>query len=390
MKSAQNISGEQVINRDPVTATTDESLSQLRNKLEENRLKAVPVVDDRNRLQGAVGYRDLIRFIQFNPESTGLEKVMHQPPEFDVEDSMVELCDLRINSGRKMLVNTSGEKLDGVIGEQEMLDALTELEDMEKFSTKDVATREVIKVFEEDSVEEARHAMLDNNISRLPVLNSEGKLTGVVDSIDILRMLVPRESMKSGGTQGGRKASEVKMAGGGEKERLSGVTVDEIMDRNVSISEAHMDAIEAVELMQERGRDELFFVDGEYPEGVVTLKDFVKEIAGRGEKDTVLVSLTGLDLPEEKAAVHEKIEKQLRGSLGRKLQKPEEVSLRIKKSEKDGKKHRWELDLKLYSEFGVTSVNTEDWELLDAVDEALGELNEVIRRKHEKRSEHRR
>lgn len=391
MKSAEQVSAEQIINREPVKASTSDSLSQLRNKMEKNRLRAIPVVDDKNRLKGVVGYRDLIRFAQFNPAKTKLEKVMHQAPEFDLNDSLVELCSLRINSGRKMMVHTSGDKLEGVIGEEEMLEAFRDIEEVEDTSTRDVATREVISVFEEDSVEEARHAMLDNNISRLPVLDNEGKLTGVIDSVDVLRMLVPRESMDAGGTSGGRKGTdEVNISGGGEKQRLSGVTVNQIMDRNVSVSEDHMNGKEAVQQMFEMERKEVFIVDGNYPEEVVTLKDFVKALAGRAEKDTVLVSLTGLDLSEEKAAVHEKIAKQLRGSLGRKLDRPEELSLRIKKSEKDGKKHRWELDMKLYSEYGVTTINEEGWELLDAVDEALGNMNEVIRRKHQKESEHRR
>ena len=390
MKSAENISAEQVINREPVTAQKTESLSQLRNKMEKNRLRAIPVVNSDDELQGIVGYRDLIRFVQFNPERTKLEKVMHQPPEFDLNDSLVDLCSLRINSGRKMMVTTSGEKLEGVIGEQEMLEILSEVESMENITTEDVSTKELISVFEEDSVEEARHLMLDNNVSRLPVLDENGKLTGVIDSLNILRMLVPRESMDAGGTSGGRKGTnEVNIAGGGEKERLSGVTVNQIMERNVSITEDHIKGSEAVEKMLQTERKEVFKVDGKYPEEVVTLKDFIKELSGRAAKDTVLVSLIGLELPEEKQAVHEKIEKQLRGSLGRKLDRPEELTLRIKKAEKDGKKHRWELEMKLYSEYGITSVSEEGWELLDAVDEALGDMNEVIRRKHQKESEHR-
>lgn len=391
MKSAENISAEQVINRDPVKAKSTESISQIRHKMEKHELRALPVVDEEDNLKGVISYRDLIRFVQFNSEKTNLKKAMHQPPKFDLNDSLVELCSLRINSGRKMMVHKAGDKLEGVIGEQEMLEAFQEVEEMEDISTSEVSTKDVISVFEEDSIEEARHSMLDNNISRVPVLDENGKLTGYVDSTDILRMIVPGESMNSGGTSGGRSGTkEINISGGGEKEKLSGITTNQIMERNVSVTEDSMTGIEAVNQMLDMDRKEVFVVDGSYPEEVVTLKDFIKKISGRAEKDTILVSLVGLELPEEKQAVHEKIEKQLRGSLGRKLDKPEELSLRVKKSEKDGKKHRWELDMKLYSEYGVTTVNEEGWELMDAVDEALNQLNEVIRRKHQKESEHRR
>jgi len=63
--------------------------------------------------------------------------------------------------------------------------------------------------------------------------------------------------------------------------------------------------------------------------------------------------------------------------------------LRVRKKEKDGKKHRWELEVQLVSEYGVTSIDEEGWKLLDTLDEALNELNTVIRKEHEKRTEHR-
>jgi len=71
---------------------------------------------------------------------------MHQPPEFDTGESLVELCDLRINSGRKLLVHTSGDKLEGVIGDQEFLEAFKDTEELGSLNTKDIHTQELINV----------------------------------------------------------------------------------------------------------------------------------------------------------------------------------------------------------------------------------------------------
>ncbi len=389
MAQAHSISAEQVINEGPVTASSDESLSQLRHRMEENDLRAIPVVNSKGRLEGAVSYRELVRFIQFNPESTDLEKVMHQPPEFDLDASLVELADLRINSGRKMMVALDGDRLAGVMGDREFLGVLPDVDELEQLSTREIASQELITVFEEDSVEKARHAMLDNNISRLPVIDNNGKLTGMVDSVDILRMLEARDKQSPGGRSGRRAGTdEVNVAGGGEKERMSKVTVDQIMDRTPTISEQHLKGKEAVQVMLDRSSTEIVFVEDSYPEQIVTVKDFVKFLEGFSRRDTVLVQLTGVEVDEEKAVIHNQIRKQLQGSLGRKLKRPEEITLRVKKSEKDGKKHRYEIDLKLKSEYGLTNINADGWDLMDVVDEALNELNEVIRRKHDKRTEH--
>ncbi len=386
MKTIQDLSAEEIADNEHPKAEKTQSISQIKNKMEENNLLAIPVTEE-GKFKGAIGYRDLIRHIQFNPENTKLEKVMHQPPEYENGDNLVELADLRINSGRKMLVKTEGNKLKGVIGESEFLEALDQVEEAQNLSTRDLATYEVLTVFEEDSVEEARHKILDNNISRLPVLDNDGNLVGKISSIDLLKTLVPREGQDSGGNT---RTKQSENRGGNEKDKLSNIPVKEVMERTPTLMEGHGEAEEAIDKMVKNNSKEVIITDREYPEAIITVKDFLKHFNDKYNfQETVLVNLIGLEVDEEKAAVHDKVEGQLRGSLGRKLDRPEEISLHVKKSEKDGKKHRHEIVAKLYSEFGVTTANVEDWELLDAVDTALDELNTQIRKKKEKQEEKR-
>ncbi len=386
MKNIQELSAEEIANNEHAKADKTQSISQIKNKMEENNLLAIPVTEE-GKFKGAIGYRDLIRHIQFNPNKTKLEKVMHQPPEYENGDNLVELADLRINSGRKMLVRTEGNKLKGVIGESEFLEALDQVDEAQDLSTRDLATYEVLTVFEEDSVEQARHKLLDNNISRLPVLDNDGNLVGKISSIDMLKTLVPREGQDAGGNT---RTKQTENRGGNEKDKLSSIPVKEVMDRTPTVMEGHGEAGEAIDKMIKNNSKEVIITDREYPEAIITVKDFLKHFNDKYNfQDTVLVNLIGLEVDEEKAAVHDKIENQLRGSLGRKLDRPEELSLHIKKSEKDGKKHRHEIVAKLYSEYGVTTSNVEDWELLDAVDTALDELNTQIRKKKEKQEERR-
>lgn len=389
MKAVEQIKASEFMETDPLKAQNDSSLAQIKNMMEEDGKRAIPVVDSKDQLEGVVGYRDLIRFIQFNPENTKISKVMHQPPEFEEDDNLVDIADLRINSGRKMLVSLENEKLKGVISDPELLEALSRAEELKNMETEDVESKDLVTVFEQDSVEEARHLMLDNNISRLPVLDQDGKLTGIVRSVDILRTMIPTESPNPGGTSGNRHGtSEVSIAGGDEKDRMSEIPVNELMQRDVNTIDESLDGPEAVEKMKSSGNDELVLVDGQYPESLVTLKDLVDYVEGFAPGKTVLVNLVGLEVAEEKAAVHKQVKKQLQGSLGRKLRRPEEVRVHVKKSEKDGERHRYEIDLKLFSEYGQMNITEDGWELLDVVDRALNKLNEVVRREKEKMTEH--
>lgn len=383
--NVEDIPAKDVINEDPITATNDENLSQIKNRMEEHGLRAIPVTDTKGNLEGAIGYRELIRSVQFNPTQASIQKVMHQPPEIDKDSSLVDLADLRINSGRKMLVSTSGDKLKGIVGDEEFREVLCDVNELNNISTMDIHSYDLETVFEEDKLEEARHIMLDNNISRLPVLDKNGNLTGILRSTDLLGTVVTMESPDAGGTSGGRHGGDVNIAGGDEKDEMSDIPVRELMSRNPISKEEHMDAREAAQEMKKRDAEELIFVDKGYPESILTVKDFIDYLADFAPGNTVLVNLVGLDVAEEKAAVHDQIKKQLRGSLGRKLDRPEEMNFRFKKAEKDGKKHRWELEAKLHCEYGIINVEGEGWDLLEAVDEALDELNTIVRKKKEKR-----
>jgi CBS domain-containing protein/ribosome-associated translation inhibitor RaiA len=387
--SLRELSATEVMDTDPHTVQNDTSITKAKNKMEENDLRALAVVDSKNRVTGAVGYRDLIRHVQFNPESAGLEKVMHQPPEFDEDDSVVDLAELRINSGRKMMVTTQEDKLKGIVGDDEFREAFTDSDQFSDLTTMDLGPNQIIRVFEDDSIEEARHKMLDNNISRLPVLDSDGNLTGIVKSTDMLKIMISREGQAPGGTAGDT-LKDTKMAGGNEKDSISQIDVEQVMDRTPLTVEGHVSGQEALKKMDDRDAKEIIVVENRYPETIVTVKDYIDYAADMKQSKTVLVNLTGLDVAEEKAAVHEKIEKQLRGSLGRKLKRPEELNLRIKKAEKDGKKHRYEATMKLFSEYGQTTVQSEAWDLLEVVDDCLAELNRMIRDEKEQRTEHNR
>lgn len=385
--SVENIPAKKVINENPVTGRTDENLAQIKNTMEEEELRTIPVVDEKNNLEGAISYRELIRFIQFNPERTKISKAMHQPPEIKEGSSLVDLASLRVNSGRKMLVETENGKLKGVVGDKEFRNILTEVDELNNISTRDIHSYNLEKVVEDDSLDQARHLMLDKNLSRLPVIDrDDGDLIGILRSTDLLRAMVPRDSVDSGGTSGGRSGTrEVNIAGGIEKEEMSEIPVKELMSRDPFSMNEHIKASEAAEKMNQKDATEIVFTDAGYPKLIVTVKDFIDYMAKFAPGETVLVSLTGLEVPEEKAAVHNKIKTQLRGSLGRKLEKPRELTMRFRKAEKDGKKHRWEIEVKLYSELGNINIEEEGWDMLEVVDEALDELNTVVRKKKDKR-----
>jgi len=381
MRSIHDVSAKEVMNTEPKTVEITQSLGSIKDMMEEEGLRAVPVEHDGN-FKGVISYRELIRHAQYNPGASKLKKVVHNPPEFEAADSLVDVASLRIESGRKMIVNLEGDSLKGLISDQEFLDVAGDIKEFDKYSTRNLASDEVIKVFEKDPLDKARNMMLDNNISRLPVLDSEGELAGIIRSTDLLKMLVVPESQSDSGSS--PRSVQGALKGSGEKESMSDIPVEEVMNRSPLEIEGYGDAVDAVEKMKRNGQTDIIITKNGYPEAVLTVKDFVQYIKEQSHHNMVLVNLVGLDVEEEKAAAHDQIAKQLRGSLGRKVERPEELSMHFKKKEKDGKKHRYEVIAKFYSELGITTTTQEEWDLMNVVDQALDDINTQVRKEKDK------
>lgn len=386
MKSLHEVAAKEIMDPDPLTVEKTSSITSVIDSMEEEGLRAVAVENDGDYV-GAISYRELIRHAQFASGDTKLEKVTHEAPEFDPSDSLVDLARLRINSGRKLLIHVENGKLQSIVSDKEFMDVSRRIKEFENYSTRNLASHELVEAFEHDSISKVRHMMLDNNISRIPVLDSEGNLTGIVRSTDLLRMLIKHQSPNPGGTSG-KSLKDTQIAGGDEKDAMSEIDIKEIMSRNTLEIEGFGPVQNAVELMVKNGESDIMITDSGYPEAILTVKDLVKYISDQGMDNFVLVNLVGLEVDEEKAAVHDKISTQLKGSLGRKIDNPEELSMHIKKSDKDGNKHRYEINAKLFSELGITTSTVEEWDLLEAVDIALDELNTQVRKEKEKRSNH--
>ncbi len=376
MGSIRDITAKDIIDEDPVTANIGQTLSKVRTKMEDNNLRTIPIVDGA-KFVGMLSYQDMMEKVRSDPSITKVKPLVHQPPEVQENKNLVELANLRINSGRKKFALVGEhDRLVGVIGEQEMADAAKETDELQPVDVEDLMTPNVITIDEDKSHETARELMMDNNISRLPVLNNDD-LSGVITSNDLLRAMIPREQMQKGDYKA-------------HKDSLSDIPVREVMKKTESFDATIIDdhdatVTSAIDAMQQNNKREVVVINDNTPSGILTLRDVVDFVARHEAVEGIQVQLSGVDVDEEKAAITDKVETQLRGGLGRLLDRPEELRIHVKQYEKDGKRHKYSLRFKLVSAQGVTTVNTHGWDLLNAVDEGLDELETVIKKQKEKK-----
>ncbi|MCJ7428940.1 MAG: CBS domain-containing protein [Candidatus Nanohaloarchaeota archaeon QJJ-5] len=364
MRSARQISSERLARTDYVSAQIDEPVSKIKDKMEAENIREIPVLDD-SRYEGMISYRELVENVHTDPTSVKAETVMRQAPEVEAGKNMIELARLRNDAGVRRFVMTEGDRLKAVVGEEDIVYPLAEgVEELQGVSVGDLMTRDVIKANEDDKQDHVVSLMRDHGISRVPILDRNGRLAGIVSSMQTLRAMVPRDQMTRGEVVG-------------DKDDMSKITAEELMDISpVTINDASKGVIDAISMMEERGAREVIVVDDdERPVGLLTLKDVLDYLASLEETNAVLVNLVGVQTESQKQAVNDKIQSAVQGKLGR-VVTPNEIKLHVKAYEEEGTQKKYSINATLFSEIGATRVNKHGWDLLTLVDEVIDGLYE--------------
>lgn len=135
--------------KDPVTITDDTSMMKAIHLMKQHRFRRLPVMHG-GELVGVVTDRDL------------KEASPSKATTLDVHELYYLLAELQV---------------------------------------KDIMTRNPITVREDDTVEHAAQLMLEHTISGLPVVNAEGRLTGIITQSDVFRAFMHITGIQQGGVQ---------------------------------------------------------------------------------------------------------------------------------------------------------------------------------------------
>jgi len=138
----------EVMTRDVVTLNPEMSVQQAWNQMLKNYVKATPVVDPSGTVIGILTDEDLL-------ERAGIQQRLSIAIRMDTNE---------INQELKTLENSP-------------------------LIVKDVMTQPVITVLENETLGIATSRMVKSGLKRLPVVNDEGKLVGVLSRLDILRQV---------------------------------------------------------------------------------------------------------------------------------------------------------------------------------------------------------
>ena len=143
----------EIMSKEVITVFPENSVEELAKILTDNNISGVPVVDKENKVVGIVTEKDLLY--------KGTE------PRFP---AVAEILGAHVFLGSVKKYNTQLKKVLAT-------------------SVAELMTQDVITANEDDDIKIIVDLMIKNNINRLPVLDPENKLCGIISRTDIVKYM---------------------------------------------------------------------------------------------------------------------------------------------------------------------------------------------------------
>ena len=271
-----------------VEVDIDERLAKVRSIFERENPKGIIVVEDGD-YAGVVGEKQLMRSRM--EDDTKVSAVMKPAPSVDRHEDVRETARLLVEGDVKIAPVYEGEKLFGIITVDQILEAV--LDSLDAITVGQIATEDVIGIGETESVGRAINRLRENGVSRLPVLDDEGGLVGVVTTNDIVEFVVRDQERQGSGDRAG------------DIDRMLDIPVYDIMSSPVVTAANDETAQTVVQRMFDNDVSGLVVTPegADTVAGMVTKTDVLRALTFT-EQDSMDVQITNVDLLEGTSREH--------------------------------------------------------------------------------------
>jgi CBS domain-containing protein len=334
------------------TVDPEMGLTDVVAKMRAKDLHEMPVTENGKKLLGVVSYRSIIRRKNL-VIGTKVKSAMDLPPDVSPDTMITKTAEQFLSTGYRQIPVIKGNKIVGLVSRSDIASIIPKIKDLKAIKVKNIMTSQVQTVKEEDPIKNAVETMRRLDIRTLPVMDDDGRLTGIIGIRDIVNFNWNGNRRETKGEISGEKnAVEVKV---GSLANLAVVTIAP----EATISDAY-------KLMSSKKVSALPVLEKETMVGIVTMYDMVELIASFAQRDVVYMQITGLE--EDDRFSLDVMEREIQNGLAKvaKVTRPQLFTMHVAKHHSNGNRAKYSLSARLFSEHGAFIARSEDWSLIKA------------------------
>ncbi|AAL80445.1 inosine-5-monophosphate dehydrogenase [Pyrococcus furiosus DSM 3638] len=314
--------------------------------------------------------------LKWDPTKAKVRDVYKPAPVVKPTDDLSHAAKLMLETDlRSLPVGENKAEIIGVISDLALLERVV-AEEFGKRKVEEFMTKDVITLTPDDTVAKALATMRDHGISRIPVVDEEGKLEGLVTLHDlIIRFIKPRFRAQAG-----------ELAG--EKIPPFSMKLREAMIRGVITILPDATIREAVATMKDNNIDGLVVVDeNNKVVGILTVKDLLLPISRMVEKEAKFYLQLGGDAAALSDFTRERIINDIKkfvDGYSDLLGNEGIIYLYIRRfNEKFRGVHLYQARMRVVTDRGVYVATGETWGAIQAVHDALRAIERQLLQKAE-------
>ena len=262
----------------------DDTLSACLSLLKEESTPVLVVLNSKGKYVGVIAHRWIARS-RYDPFTTKVKSLMRSAPTVSLQDSLSKVARLMITSGISQLPVFSGEKLAGIVTDEDVIQGAV-IGNWGSTKVEEVMTKKPFFVEEDESVGAVLSLFREQGISHAPVV-SDGSLVGIVSIQNIITSIFqPRQRQTVGDIVG-------------EKVPVLSIPAKGIMTKPVITVLPETLLKDAVEKMQEFNISSLVVVRKGRPVGILTKRDLLEPLAEMEmpkQKVSVQFSVKGVEI----------------------------------------------------------------------------------------------
>ncbi|WP_435359397.1 CBS domain-containing protein [Haloarchaeobius sp. DFWS5] len=275
-----------IATREFIDVDVQERLGKVRSLFENENPKGIIVTRD-GEYEGVVSEREILQsHVEDDAKVAALIKPSRNAPapKVDRHEDVRETARVLVEGGVKVAPVFEDDELWGIVTADDILDAV--LDNLDALIVEQIYSDEPVTVHEEDSLGKVINLLREHGISRIPVVNDEGYLTGVVTRHDIADVVIRNMSKMTTGERAG------------DSDRVLDMSVYDMMSSPVETTTTGESVEDAVSRMLERDLGGLVVVhsdDDRLVRGVVTKTDVLRALTFT-EEERMDVQITNISL----------------------------------------------------------------------------------------------
>ncbi len=352
-----------------ITLTTEDFISSAIAKMSDHKMHHIPILNEKGDYVGMLDY-NLLYKRESIPVTTKIKTIMERTPSITAETSIADAARVMIDSGLRALPVLEKKKIKGIVTTTDIVHAVNSIPEVAGMLASEIMSGEPITVSENDDLMEALRRMRDIGETSIPVVNKDGRISGIVNINDISKELWrERGKMRQGQYYRNRVRPSV-------KEVMVSPNVIR-PDKNIS---SCMDG-----MIDTEARICTVVDENMVPLGVIGQGDILGEIVKGSTGKSVLVNLSGMRFedPEVYDIIYSIIEKSAKSIAKFKRMRPMLINVHVEEYDTSGKETKYSVRGKLVTESKTFFSKSWDWNIFRAVKELMGQFEKMVQKNKE-------